>query len=284
MTPPDTDRADPAQAPTPRHSSHDSSPNRQARLMRTVVSAVVVLSLLSALIGYLVGDSQVRGRAASASGAAASGAASAQGDGPSGTPASPAAPSGRPSVAVPESGTGTFTVLTVPQTTTAKTGRVVSYALEIEGGLHADVPAIAKEVGQALLDPRGWQGVEHVRFEQLTAAQRGQGRKPDLTIRLVSPHQVDALCAPLPTHGRTSCASGGRAVLNYRLWMNGVSGYGDDLAGYRDYMVNHEVGHTLGHGHERCSKPGAYAPVMLQQTLGLDGCKPWPWPKSPQGK
>ena len=75
-----------------------------------------------------------------------------------------------------------------------------------------------------------------------------------------------------------SCFNGRKAVLNVRRWMEGVTGYGTDLAAYRQYMVNHEVGHGLYHGHVGCPRDGAVAPIMLQQSKGLDGCRPNPWP------
>jgi hypothetical protein len=67
-------------------------------------------------------------------------------------------------------------------------------------------------------------------------------------------------------------------VLNHRRWMLGAPAYGANVAAYRQYLVNHEVGHFLGHSHVGCPGPGRYAPVMLQQTLRLDGCRSNPWP------
>lgn len=182
---------------------------------------------------------------------------------------------------MPAKGNGHFSPALVPQQTTVKTGRVVTYRLNVEGGMHADAKAVASTLGAALLDRRGWQGVDHVKFVQVTPTQIAKGKKAQMTISVASPHQVDTLCAPLPTHGGTSCATGQHVILNYKLWVRGVPYFKGQLAAYREYMVNHEVGHALGHGHQLCSKRGAYAPVMQQQTLGLDGCKAWPWPKRP---
>jgi hypothetical protein len=66
-------------------------------------------------------------------------------------------------------------------------------------------------------------------------------------------------------------------VINVDRWSNGAAAYGTDLTGYRQYLLNHEVGHALGRRHARCPTSGAPEPVMVQQTISLDGCTPNPW-------
>jgi hypothetical protein len=48
-------------------------------------------------------------------------------------------------------------------------------------------------------------------------------------------------------------------------------------------VVNHEVGHALGHGHVGCPAAGAPAPVMQPQYYGLDGCAQNIWPYTGDG-
>jgi hypothetical protein len=95
---------------------------------------------------------------------------------------------------------------------------------------------------------------------------------------LASPDRSAAICRPLITYGRLSCRSGDQAVLTMYRWVRGIPDYRGDLDGYRHYVVNHEVGHVLGHGHEYCAGKGERAPLMMQQTKGLKGCTPNPWP------
>ncbi|MEO7130473.1 MAG: DUF3152 domain-containing protein [Dermatophilaceae bacterium] len=195
------------------------------------------------------------------------------------------APAAAPAAAVPvvERGTGQFTVLPVPALATtgsATAGRVVRYTVEIEGGLGVNPVAYASTVVSVLTDPRGWQAKDGVRFVNVTPAQAADGEAPTLRIRLASPDTTDQLCAPLLTRGQVSCHNGRNVVLNARRWLLGADAYGTDVASYRIYLVNHEVGHGIGHGHAACPLAGQAAPVMMQQTYGVGQCTAWPWPRA----
>lgn len=67
-------------------------------------------------------------------------------------------------------------------------------------------------------------------------------------------------------------------MINLDRWLHAVPEYGGDVALYRQYVINHEVGHGLGLGHQACPGRGRPAPVMQQQTFGLKGCLPNGWP------
>ena len=151
-------------------------------------------------------------------------------------------------------------------------GAPAPYVVEVEGGLGVDPAAFAREVEQVLGDPRSW-GAGGRR-----ALQRVDGGDVAFRVALASPATTDRLCAPLRTNGYFSCGTGGRAVLNSARWLTGADAYPASLAAYRQYLVNHEVGHLFGRGHEPCPGPGQPAPVMMQQTKGLDGCTPVSWP------
>lgn len=147
----------------------------------------------------------------------------------------------------------------------------MTYAVEVEEGLGFDPEATAHAIDAVLGDERGWMSVTGRGFVR--------GPSPtDLRILIATPSTTDDLCAPLETMGRVSCRKGELVVINALRWAYGTPDYRGDLRGYRRYVINHEVGHALGNGHVSCPAAGEPAPVMLQQTYGLDGCTTNPWP------
>jgi hypothetical protein len=180
--------------------------------------------------------------------------------------------------AIPQHGTGQIHVVAVPKVDNPATGRDVRYTVEVEGGLGVDEAEVASTVQAILLDKNGWQGVDHIRFVNVAPQQAAAGAKVDVRVTLASPGLTDKLCLPMKTMSQVSCWNGERSVLNFKRWALGDDSYGDDVARYRIYQVNHEVGHGIGHLHKQCPAKGKRAPVMVQQTLSLGGCTPWPYP------
>jgi hypothetical protein len=160
----------------------------------------------------------------------------------------------------------------VPPGATPARNRDVSYIVEVEQGLSVSPAGFATAVLEILTHPHGWQ---HVTGRAIRPA---AGNSADLRVTLASPATVDRLCAPLRTLGEVSCWNGSRAVINALRWTRGASTYGRNLPAYRAYLISHEVGHALGRGHAKCPRRGRPAPVMLQQTLSLGGCRTNPWP------
>ena len=173
---------------------------------------------------------------------------------------------------VPPSGAGEFDV--VPGSVPAPgPGEVRTVRVEVEQGLPVDRDAFAVFVLAVLNDSRSWGHGGTMSFA------RTEGDAP-IIVTLASADTSARLCGDVEGGGRLSCRNGPRAVLTAARWVDGTDEYAGNLTGYREYVVNHEVGHALGHGHELCPGRGRPAPVMQQQTLGLKGCtqNSWPYP------
>ena len=166
---------------------------------------------------------------------------------------------------------GSGRLLVVPGTTPApRNAPSMRVRVEVEEGIGADGPAFAAFVLDTLNDDRSWGHGGALTFARTDGP-------ADIRVILASPATSARLCAPAETRGTMSCGGADRAVLTMFRWMNGIPDYGTDRTAYRHYLVNHEVGHVLGHAHTYCD-PGHLAPVMVQQTKGLHGCLPNAWP------
>jgi len=209
----------------------------------------------------------------------------------SGMPSAPAGTSGDPvksqakrsatsvrQVEVPGSGPGTYKAAKKAIRSTSSHGSVIRYDVRVEDGLSIDADEAAVLIQGVLDDARSWRGTRRWRFELAPA-----GKTATLHAYIVTPTTTDRLCAPYLTRGEVSCQNGDRVVLNAKRWLLGADSYGSDLTNYRRYLVNHEFGHTLGKRHVNCPAPGRRAPIMLQQTKGLQGCRKNPWPLASEG-
>ncbi|WP_330186296.1 DUF3152 domain-containing protein [Dactylosporangium sp. AC04546] len=152
-------------------------------------------------------------------------------------------------------------------------GRLLTYRVGVETDISGiSVDDFAAEAATTFADPRGWTTTGQWRLRRA-----GAGERYDFTLFLATPATRDQLCDS--SYDRyTSCRNADSVVINVARWVRGVPDYGGDLASYRQYVINHETGHRLGRGHELCPGPGRPAPVMQQQTLGMHGCVPNPWP------
>lgn len=177
------------------------------------------------------------------------------------------------SLDVPQVAGGDLVVVAGASAAPNPTARVRTVRVEVEAGLAVDGQRFARLVMGILNNPQGWGADGSVSFARTDAAD------PDLRVVLASPDTTDALCAPLDTEGTFSCGRAGHAVINYLRWVRGAGSF-PDVTSYRQYVVNHEVGHLLGHQHVDCPGPGELAPIMLQQTREVAVCTAngWPFP------
>jgi hypothetical protein len=158
-------------------------------------------------------------------------------------------------------------------------GPLRRFVVEVEDGIGVDGATFAAAVEGTLSDPRSWGSGGRMSFQRVGAAEASSSQY-EFKVSLVSPGSMETYCPGVGTGGYTSCRYGERAVINLARWATAVPHYDGDIETYRHYVVNHEVGHALGNGHVDCPGPGQTAPVMLQQTLGLEGCvkNAWPFP------
>lgn len=149
--------------------------------------------------------------------------------------------------------------------------RRVTYRVETRGDLVVDRRDFRDRVAEIYPDPRGWTQA-YVRFVRVRT-----GGAFSIVL---------AASEVMPTFGPIcdtywSCRVGRYVVVNENRWRFGTPLFrraGGTMAEYRAMVTNHETGHWFGLGHAGCPADGAPAPVMMQQSMGLYGCEPNPWP------
>jgi len=158
-------------------------------------------------------------------------------------------------------------------------GPVYSFRVAVESGLPVSVSEFTGVVDGALGDWRSWAGAGTLRMVRVPGSSASNFTvylaKPWTAYSLCLGVNVDILIGGVPY---TSCQAGAAIVINADRYLGGARAFTGSLTIYRQYAINHEVGHRLGRAHVSCPGAGQLAPVMQQQTLGMQGCAPNPWP------
>ncbi|MBV8930448.1 MAG: DUF3152 domain-containing protein [Mycobacteriaceae bacterium] len=153
------------------------------------------------------------------------------------------------------------------------TTKVFTYTIEVEDGIDTTSfggdDGFAKMVSQTLSNPKSWTHNPQFAFVHVDSG------KPDFRISLTTPMTTHEGCGyEIPIE--TSCFNPSydgqpRVFLNEARWVRGAVPFQGDVGSYRQYLINHEVGHAIGYQqHEPCDENGGLAPVMMQQTFSTN--------------
>jgi hypothetical protein len=251
---------------TPLHDQLSPEPRDRTRLTLAIGLALIALSAMLMAVDHArrtPGDQPAAGPSAPA---------------PSSIPsfdALTASPSPSPEPRPPHEGQGVFSTAQDAGRYLGRGAELRRFHVSVEKGLGLKLADFTTAVDKILGDPRSW-----IAGGELKLRRVGADEPADFTIYLASAATSERMCAEggLDTDGYTSCELGTQVIINADRWVGAVPDFEAPLAEYQAYALNHEVGHELGHGHQACPSPGAPAPVMQQQTLGMQGCLPYGWP------
>lgn len=184
-----------------------------------------------------------------------------------------------PASDIPSTGPGTFTTA-AGSGEKAGSGTALRYRVEVEDGIDLSAADVARRVERVLADPRGWTADGHSAFQRVPSG------PADFVVKVATPGTVDEICGQygLDTGGEYNCNVAQNVMVNLERWLLATPVYAKDVTAYRALIINHEVGHFLGHGHVGCPGPGQPAPAMMQQIKGMHGCKPNVWPYDDKGR
>jgi hypothetical protein len=152
--------------------------------------------------------------------------------------------------------------------------KTISYCVSNRGdGTEDLLPELKETLASVYADPRGWSLHGQVAFQYADSG-------CDFTVWMASPDQMSSFGAVCDSYW--NCEVEGSVVINMDRWLYMTpswvgSGHGG-ISEYRAMLVNHETGHMLGFGHAACPTAGKPAPVMMQESISLDGCTFNVWP------
>lgn len=164
------------------------------------------------------------------------------------------------------------------QTATESGNELITYTYCVASkGEVGDLTEFSDTVFSTLNDPRGWPRAGAV-------FQEADGTDPNacsMTLTLAAADQMTSFSTECSDE--YSCRVGNDVIINIDRWNNATEGWlnaGGTVERYRTMVINHEVGHRLGHLDNELTCPAVNqpAPLMQQQSMDLLGCVPNEWP------
>ena len=156
-------------------------------------------------------------------------------------------------------------VYNLPETS----ARLLRYRIETWGTTRTPVYDFRQKAAETLLSELGWARADVV-FEEVNVNE-------DFTLVLSEGAELARRYAPT-CDAFYSCRVGNNVIINDSRWQEATPVWTKTIRDYQHLVINHEVGHLLGHGHYFCAKPGDPAPAMQQQSIELRGCTFNEWP------
>ncbi|ATY09718.1 DUF3152 domain-containing protein [Amycolatopsis sp. AA4] len=255
-----------------------------ARFVKTYgwrVYALPILAVITVLVAVNTASGPSDAGLAGSGGEVASGDSSSGAiDGGGGIPENPAQPVNLnvPTADLPsggpftQTGKGTWHVVPGSGDVVGKAGKLYTYTVEVEDGIdpasYAGDDSFGTAVQGILSDPRSWTWNGEIRLQRVDASYPN----PSFRVSLTTPdttHRPDACGFQIKFEASCYRRSMGRVLINLSRWVRGAKVYGSDMTGYRQYAINHEVGHALGNNHVGCPGNDQPAPVMMQQSFGV---------------
>ncbi len=156
----------------------------------------------------------------------------------------------------------------------AATSRKHTYCTAVKGVGAASLDDLAGKLAATYADARGWNDGGVIAFEHVDSG-------CSYTVWLSAPQYMTGFGSICDDY--YNCQVGTNVIVNNDRWEKATEPWnqtGRTIEEYRSLIINHETGHRLGFRDNNitCSQSGELAPVMMQQSIELNGCAFNPWP------
>jgi len=150
-----------------------------------------------------------------------------------------------------------------------------TYCTAVKGVGTAGLDDLVGKLAATYADARGWNDGGTIAFEHVDSG-------CSYTVWLSAPQYMTSFGSICDDY--YNCQVGNSVVINDDRWEKATDPWnqtGRTIEEYRSLIIDHETGHRLGfrdNTSTTCSQPSELAPVMMQQSISLNGCAFNPWP------